>query len=379
MKILIFTCGVGIGHASRDLALAEQLKEHGHQIEFASYGSGLHYYQKNNYKPYHLPEMNFQASDGGIDVEESLKQSKDIPFTFLKSMYKEAKIVRKIKPDLILTDSDYSAPIMAKFLNIPCYIITNDLTFGFSDSTNAHIIKYFEKSVSKFIMEISKGCQKILVPDIPGSIEIPEQLKNKSQFIGPLLHKDVDIIESKEKLREKYNVKQEDTVIVVTIGGSNFGKKLLTNICEISDKIKADKIFMFTGLEINPNSFNIPENDEKIIIRQFTYDLIEWMKLSDLTIAIAGHTTSMELLSIKKPNILIPLNNHVEQEKNIARMMEYNITEKASINNKEELLTIINNTLDNLDQIEVNKESYEDFIQYNGKENALKLIENVNI
>ena len=87
----------------------------------------------------------------------------------------------------------------------------------------------------------------------------------------------------------------------------------------------------------------------------------------------------MELLSIKKPNILIPLNNHVEQEKNIARMMEYNITEKASINNKEELLTIINNTLDNLDQIEVNKESYEDFIQYNGKENALKLIENVNI
>ena len=60
-------------------------------------------------------------------------------------------------------------------------------------------------------------------------------------------------------------------------------------------------------------------------------------------------------------------------------MMEYNITEKASINNKEELLTIINNTLDNLDQIEVNKESYEDFIQYNGKENALKLIENVNI
>ena len=103
------------------------------------------------------------------------------------------------------------------------------------------------------------------------------------------------------------------------------------------------------------------------------------MKLSDLTIAIAGHTTSMELLSIKKPNILIPLNNHIEQEKNITRMMEYNITEKASINNKEELLTIINDTLDNLDQIEVDKESYEDFIQYNGKENALKLIENVNI
>ncbi|HIJ15550.1 MAG TPA: glycosyl transferase family 28, partial [Methanosphaera sp.] len=43
MKILITTCGVGIGHSSRDLALAEYLKNNGHTVEFASYGSGLKY------------------------------------------------------------------------------------------------------------------------------------------------------------------------------------------------------------------------------------------------------------------------------------------------------------------------------------------------
>ena len=50
MKILIATCGVGIGHSSRDLALANYLKEYGHSIEFASYGSGLKYLRKFSFK-----------------------------------------------------------------------------------------------------------------------------------------------------------------------------------------------------------------------------------------------------------------------------------------------------------------------------------------
>lgn len=41
MKILITTCGIGTGHASRDLALAEILELNNHEVEFASYGSGL--------------------------------------------------------------------------------------------------------------------------------------------------------------------------------------------------------------------------------------------------------------------------------------------------------------------------------------------------
>ena len=41
MKILITTCGVGIGHSSRDVALAQYLEQYNHEIEFASYGSGL--------------------------------------------------------------------------------------------------------------------------------------------------------------------------------------------------------------------------------------------------------------------------------------------------------------------------------------------------
>ena len=216
MKILITTCGVGIGHSSRDVALAKLLEKKGHKIYFASYGTGLHYLQKNNYKPYNLPPMNFHHEDGVLDIEKSVKKSKDIPFTFIKSMYRESRIIKKIKPDLIITDSLYSPPITAKFLNVPCYIITNDLTFGFSQNTNMTSIKYFEKSIRKFIIEISKSTNKILIPDIPESITIPKELEDKTEFIGPLLHKNPQEIDTKENLRRKYGLDNNEIVNILS-------------------------------------------------------------------------------------------------------------------------------------------------------------------
>ncbi|MCD7781399.1 MAG: hypothetical protein LUG89_01690 [Methanosphaera sp.] len=378
MKVLMITCGVGIGHASRDLALAEYLKEYDYEVEFASYGSGLHYYEKNNLNPHQLPSMNFEGTDGAIDIDESLKQSKDIPFTFIKSMYKDATLIRQIKPDLVIADSDYSTPIASKFLNIPCIIITNDLTFGFSELTDNSAIQYFEKSVSKIISTISKGCQSILIPDIPETVEIPKELENKSTYIGPLLHKDIQKEEPVEITRQRHGFTTHEKIIVVTIGGSEFGKLLITIVIEMSSQINADKIIIFTGLEIDPEDFNIDPEDKKVIIKQFSYNLTEWMKLSNLTIALAGHTTSMELLTIKKPNILIPLENHIEQNRNIKRMMDYNITKTTSIKNKEELLHLINESLEHIDDIKINQEMYDEFIQYEGCARALEIIENIN-
>ncbi|RAP54341.1 MAG: hypothetical protein BZ137_02705 [Methanosphaera sp. rholeuAM130] len=376
MRILITSFGVGIGHASRDLALARRLRDASHEVIFASFGSGYNYLKMNEEETYLMPTMNFQADEGEIKIKDTVKESKDIPFIFIKTMYKEAKIIREIKPDVIIADSTYTSPITAKFLNIPCYIITNDLTFGFSDSTESMSIKYFEKSIRKFIKEITRGCKKILIPDVAGTVDVPHKIEDKTVYIGPLLHKNPDEIDSKEALRQRYAFDENEVIILLTVGGSEFGEVLIRNVCDIVDDINCDKIIIFTGLEIKTDEFNIRDNG-KIIIKEFTQFLVDWMQMSDLTIALAGHTTSMELISVKKPNILIPLKNHIEQHRNIKNMEKYEITTTTNINDKQKLLETINQTLDNLDLIKINEEAYSEFIKYDGKTNALKQIENL--
>ncbi len=376
MRILITSFGVGIGHASRDLALARKLRQAGHEVIFASFGSGYNYLKMNRQETYDMPTMNFQADEGEINIKDTVKESKDIPYVFIKTMYKEARIIRQIKPDVIIADSTYTSPITAKFLNIPCFIITNDLTFGFSDSTESMSIKYFEKSIRKFIKEITRGCKKILIPDIEGTVELPSKLEGKTEYIGSLLHKNPDEIESKTLLRKKYNFNDDDVIILLTVGGSEFGEVLIKNICDISKDINCDRIIIFTGLEIKTEDFNINDTD-KIIIKDFTPYLVDWMQISDLTIALAGHTTSMELISIKKPNILIPLKNHIEQQKNIENMEKYEITATTDINDSKKLLETINDTLSRLDSIKINEDQYNEFVKYDGKTNALKQIESL--
>ena len=87
--------------------------------------------------------------------------------------------------------------------------------------------------------------------------------------------------------------------MLLTVGGSEFGQTLICNICDIYEKINIDKIIIFTGLEIDVNNIKIPQNQSKIVIKEFTYHMLEWMKLSDLTVALAGHTTSMEKIKIQ--------------------------------------------------------------------------------
>ncbi|MDO5851839.1 MAG: UDP-N-acetylglucosamine--N-acetylmuramyl-(pentapeptide) pyrophosphoryl-undecaprenol N-acetylglucosamine transferase [Methanobacteriaceae archaeon] len=377
MKILITPCGIGTGHASRNIPLAKKLIKQHHQIQFASYGSGLEHLKLNGYKPYKLPKLEFKGENGSINIKKTATQANEVSYKFIKSMYKESRIIKKYKPDLIITDSHYSIIFTAKIYEIPTITITNDLTFGFSNNTTKKSIKYLETGIQKLIHELTQNSQQILIPDIPGTTTIPKELKEKTRYIGPILQEKPDKIPTKEILRKQEGYMPQEKIILVTVGGSHFGKTLIENICQISSKIQADKIIIFTGIEIKPKSIKTPINNKKVIIKQFTHHMHKWMKLSDMVIALAGHTTTMEIISTQKPNILIPIENHTEQEKNIKNMKKYKLTTTTNIHNKKELLKLINQKLENIKNIKINLEEYKNFKKTDGIENTLKIIENI--
>ena len=73
---------------------------------------------------------------------------------------------------------------------------------------------------------------------------------------------------------------------------------------------------------------------------------------------------------------MVPISNHVEQEKNSRRMQKTGITKVVEINNSIKLLEVINDSLNKLDTIKINDELYTKFLLYNGKKNALYTIQN---
>ncbi|HEX3014266.1 MAG TPA: UDP-N-acetylglucosamine--N-acetylmuramyl-(pentapeptide) pyrophosphoryl-undecaprenol N-acetylglucosamine transferase [Methanobacterium sp.] len=375
MKVLFMTCGIGMGHISRDITLAKKLEEKNADITFASYGSGYEMLLKSGkYKIFKLPDIQFYGGDGELDIKYTAKKSIDVPFIFLKSIYHESKIIKKVKPDIVIADSQYSAPITCKVLGIPCILITNELTLNFAELyPDEKIMEHAENGLNRFIRDVSNQCNAIIIPDIINSIEIPPKLKDISVFTGPFLKRNLSEIEDKKELRKKLGFHTKDRIVLVTVGGSKFGKKLLKLVIDSSEEIDCDKIIVVTGPQITDDF--IPDSD-KIVKKEFLKDIMEWMKLSDAAVSLAGHNTTMELASLGIPNIIVPIDNHSEQIKNALNMKEYGISVLRNVTelNPEKLAEDINSILRD-DNLKRNAKAVKkEFSKYNGTESAAKII-----
>lgn len=375
MKVLMMPCGIGMGHISRSIALAEKLQKRNVDVAFASYGSGYERLKaQGKYETAKLPDIKFYGDNEGFDIKYTARKSIDTPFIFLKSIYHESKIIKKYRPDVIVADAHYSVPITAKVLGIPCIMVTNELTLNFSRLyPDEKTMEYLENGLKRFIKDVLKLCSAILIPDIENSIEVPPKLRDKTIFTGPFLKQDPAKIGDKKEIRRKSGFKEDEKIVLVTVGGSEFGKKLLKIIYEASKEIDCDKIIMITGPQIDPDF--IPDSD-KIIKKKFLENITEWMKISDVIVSLAGHTTTMEIASIGIPSIIVPVENHSEQLKNALAMKKYGISYVRKINkiNPRELAEDISNILKDEDLIRKIDNIKKEFSRYNGTDRAADII-----
>ncbi len=375
MKVMIMPCGIGMGHASRCMTIARKLEEEGVEVAFASYGCGYEILDSyNKYQTLKLPEIKFYGDKGILDIKYTVKKSIDIPYIFLKSIYQESKIIKKFKPDIIVADSHFSVPITARVLGIPCIMIQNELTLNFSELyPEEKKVEYLETGLKKFIKDVCNLSEVIIVPDVPGSTEIPEKLENKVVHTGPFLRDNNLNSQSKDDIKRKLGFNNSEKIVLVTVGGSDFGIELLKLICHASSNLECDKLIIVTGPGINANF--ICESD-KVVKKKFLDNMMEWIKISDVIVTLAGHTTIMEIISLGIPNIIIPIDNHPEQLKNATNIEKYGISIVNELKNLDALKisSDINRLLNDSEIIERAETVKEMFSNYNGTADAVRII-----
>ena len=375
MRVLIMPCGIGMGHTSRCVTIAKELEKIGVEVAFASYGSGYKILSNHyNYELYKLPEIKFYGVECELDIKYTAKKSINVPFVFLKSIYKESRMIKKFKPDIIIADSHFSVPITAKVHGIPCVMIQNELTLNFAELyPDEKTMEYLESGLKKFVADVCNLSKVVMIPDVPGSIEIPTKLENKVVHTGPLLREDPRKMKDKQQLRSEMGFNAYDKIVLVTVGGSEFGLELLKLICLASSRIDADKIVVVSGPQINDDL--IPET-EKIIKKKFLSNMMEWMKISDVIVTLAGHTTTMEVAALGIPNLTVPIEKHPEQLRNGSNIKKYGISivEELKNLNIDNVSDNINFLLENTD-VQSKVESVKTkFSSYTGTKNAVKII-----
>ena len=94
MKIYFAACGIGLGHAGRTLAIAEQLKNE-YEIYFSTYGSAYKFI-KEYYLTYQLPAICWIETNGILDVRKTILYSYRNMYHIFQHYISECKIIKNI-------------------------------------------------------------------------------------------------------------------------------------------------------------------------------------------------------------------------------------------------------------------------------------------
>jgi pimeloyl-ACP methyl ester carboxylesterase/predicted glycosyltransferase len=117
--------------------------------------------------------------------------------------------------------------------------------------------------------------------------------------------------------------RDDEKVCIVTVGGSGVGGDLLRRVIEAfpeaKERVPDLRMIVVAGPRIDPAS--LPQHDG-LETRSYVHELYRHLAACDLAIVQGGLTTAMELTANRRPFLFFPLRHHFEQNFHVRHRLE---------------------------------------------------------
>jgi UDP-N-acetylglucosamine--N-acetylmuramyl-(pentapeptide) pyrophosphoryl-undecaprenol N-acetylglucosamine transferase len=284
-KVLIMAGGTG-GHVFPALAVADVLREQGHQVSWLGTARGL----ESRVVPAAGIEMDWLSVNGlrGKGVLSLLLA----PFMLLKACWQAARVIGKRKPDVVLGLGGFVAGpggLVARLRGCPLVIHEQNRVPG---TTNRLLAKIATKVLEAF----------------PGSFK----KEMKAVTVGNPLRKEIEVAATTEKAL----VKEDDKFHLLILGGS-LGAVILNEVIPAALKSLADPSKVAVIHQSGERTLSIAKAayegvDSEVEISPFIEDMAATYRWADLIICRAGAMTVSEVAAVGLPAIFVPLPHAID-------------------------------------------------------------------
>jgi pimeloyl-ACP methyl ester carboxylesterase/predicted glycosyltransferase len=142
-------------------------------------------------------------------------------------------------------------------------------------------------------------------------------------FAGYVTGFDPEEFGDRERLRAELSFGPSERVCVVTVGGSGVGESLLRRVIdafpEAKRRVPELRMIVVAGPRIDAASLPNPDGLE---VRAYVHDLYRVLAACDLAVVQGGLTTSMELTANGRPFLYFPLRHHFEQNFHVRHRLQ---------------------------------------------------------
>lgn len=326
--------GVGLGHASRMVMVADHLRASGAGVMFSSYGEAASYVSLRGYKCVTVSPVEFAWSmEGGFSVKNSLA---NIPLwfaNFSKQVNQETRNMTACSPDVVVSDSRLSPLVAGKLLKIPSIVVLNQLKLLLSPRLREFAIsRLVENMIGEVLGTMWAIADRILVPDLPPPYTIAAHnvwqvgsASKKLAYIGFASPKPHVSKDSVDRVVRQLGFDRSRPVVFIHVSGPAQTRPAMIRVSLEAVK-KLDQKIQFVISEGNPKGESEPR---RLGDSGWYYGWCpvrdEIFTMSDLLVLRGGHVALSQAIQFGKPIVTIPIENHGEQLGNSMKVAELGI------------------------------------------------------
>ena len=338
-RALYISSPIGLGHARRDVAIADALREQHPDLEIdwlaqhpvttvlAERGERIH------------PASAFLANESAHIEDESAEH--DLHCFQAWRRMDEILLANFMLFNDIVSESPYDLWIGDEAWELDYYLHENpeqkraayvwltdfvgwlpmpdggDHEAFLTADYNAEMIEHIARFPRVRDRAVFVGAPDDIVPDAfgPGLPVIREWTEGHYDFSGDYITGfDPSVLADRDALRDELGYGEHEKVCVVTVGGSGVGGALLRRVIDAfpaaAQRVDGLRMVVVAGPRIDPAS--LPHHDG-LDVRAYVPELYRHLAACDLAVVQGGLTTTMELTANNTPFLYFPLGHHFEQ------------------------------------------------------------------
>ena len=293
--ITFFTSPIGLGHATRDIAIAEELKT---DILFVSGEGASILLSRKGFKALDVYKPKKFIVESG-QLRNAFKWLL-LYYLYYKKCKTIAKEILENCNELTISDEDFASIAVSKKTGQRRVLITDIIESHFTTG----LASVVEKKMNKSLHNIMQRCDYVIIPEIGDD-------RDNICYVGPVVRR---ASADRNMLRKQFCF--EKNTILVSGGGTDAGRylvqKAIEGHCQIQSKLDSELII------VSGPSLKLHDSQEYRNLG-FINNMHDLVYAADLVISLAGRSTIDESIAYGTPGIFIPIKNHFEQEQNAAR------------------------------------------------------------
>ncbi len=364
-RVLYISSPIGLGHAQRDVAIADELRKlrpdleidwlAQHPVTRVLEARGERIHPASAYLANESGHIEAESAEHDLHCFQAIRRMDEI---LLANFMVFHDVVRDEQYDLWIGDEAWELDYylhenpeqkQASYVWLTDFVGWLPMPEGgereafLTADYNAEMIEHIARFPRVRDRAIFVGDDEDIVPDAFGP-ELPpirDWTRDHYAFAGYVTGFDPAAFADRETLRHELGYRDDEQVCIVTVGGSGVGGHLLRRVIEAFPQAKrqipALRMVVVTGPRIDPAS--LPQADG-LEVRTYVHQLYRHLAACDLAVVQGGLSTCMELTANRRPFLYFPLAHHFEQNFHVAhrldrhragRRMDYASTDSTAI------------------------------------------------